>query len=111
MRLPMSYVLKFDPKMTKHKPRHVARRMAMQKPVFIMKLSVGSLSLCSLSDSSDLTGRERMIAKTMHGSRIAMQTHRLGDAEQSLNKHMIVPKMTKQITAKVPFPIPSTSPS
>ena len=69
------------------------------------------MSVYSLSDSRDLTGRDRMKRKTMTGSRIARTMHTFGQLVVSLNKHMIVPRMTKHIMAKVPLPTPKTRPS
>ena len=58
-----------------------------------------------------MTGSDLIMIKTTHGKMIAKHTQQLGEAEQSLKRHMSVLKITKQITAKVPLPIPRINPS
>ena len=106
MRRPISCDEKLEPRITQQRQRKVARRIATAKPVLIMKLSLGKLSRFSWSDSSDLTGSDRMIKKTMTGRRMATQMQMLGEDEQSLNRHITVPKTTKTIMATVPLPRP-----
>ena len=52
-----------------------------------------------------------MMQNTMTGSRIAMKMQRLGELEQSLKRQSRVLMMMKQITAKVPLPMPKMRPS
>ena len=52
-----------------------------------------------------------MIPKTMIGSRMPMQTQAFGLFVQSLKRQKTAPRITKQMIAKVPLPMPKTSPS
>ena len=47
-----------------------------------------------------------MMANATMGSKMPANTQAFGESEQSLKRQKTVPRMMKQITAKVPLPIP-----
>ena len=51
-----------------------------------------------------------MINSTRSGRQTPKNTHKFGVALQSLNKQSAIPTIALIITARVPYPIPPTSP-